>query len=84
MGVRSLRAPRANRDFCTDKRHISTEIAVIVNIEQTVGFLYKIGDRVRMCLSSVRDRQSVRTGRRPRKLNHRSSMSAFACADEHA
>jgi len=45
------------------------------------GLLYKIVDWVRMCFSSVPNRRSARTGRRPRKINHRSSMCSPAYAD---
>jgi hypothetical protein len=33
-----LRAARANRDFCTDKERIRTEIAVMVKSKDSVGF----------------------------------------------
>jgi hypothetical protein len=62
-----LRAARANRVFCTDKKRIRTENTVIVNTKHGVGILYKIVDCARMCFSSARNRRSARTGRRPRK-----------------
>jgi hypothetical protein len=37
-------------------------------------FLSKIADCARMCFSSVRNRRSTRTGRRPRKFYRRNSM----------
>jgi len=40
--------------------------------------LSKILDRARLRFSSARDRGSARTGRRPRKLYHRSSMNVTA------
>jgi len=42
LGTRSLRAARANRVFCTDKKRIRTENTVTVNTKDGVGVLYKI------------------------------------------
>jgi len=53
--VQALRAPRANRAFCTDEKRIRPENAVTVNTKHSVGDLYKIAD-------------CVRTVRRPHKL----------------
>jgi len=44
VGTRSLRAARANRVFCTDKKRIRTENTVIVKTNHGVVVLYKIGD----------------------------------------
>ena len=44
VGTRSLRAARANRVFCTDKKRIRTENTVIVNTKHGVVVLYKIDD----------------------------------------
>jgi hypothetical protein len=62
-----LRAPRANRVFRADEKHIRTENTVMVNTKQGVVVLSKIVDCVRMCFSSVRNRRSARTGFCPRK-----------------
>jgi hypothetical protein len=43
--------------------------------------LYKIADCVRMCFSSVRNRRSARTGRRPRKFDRSSSKYRLASSD---
>jgi len=64
-----LRAARANRDFCTDEN------------KGSAGVLNKIADRARICLSSVHNRRSARTGRRPRKFNRCSSMYPLTSAD---
>jgi hypothetical protein len=69
-----LRAARANRVFCTDEKRIRTENTVIVNSKDSAGVLYKIVDCARMRFSSVHNRGSARTGRRPRKFDHHSSM----------
>jgi hypothetical protein len=64
-----LRAPRANHDFGTDEKHIRTKIMVIDKDKHGLGvFLSKIVDWTRMCFSSVSNRRSARTGRRPRKF----------------
>jgi len=39
IGERPLRAPRANRDFHTDEKHIRMEITVMVNTKQGVDGL---------------------------------------------
>jgi hypothetical protein len=44
VGTRSLRAARANRAFCTDKKRIRTESTVTVNSREGVRVLYKIVD----------------------------------------
>jgi hypothetical protein len=64
-----LRAARANRVFRADEKRIRTENTVIVKNKDGMRFLYKITDWARMCFSSVPNRRSARTGRRPRKLN---------------
>jgi hypothetical protein len=69
-----LRAARANRVFCADEKRIRTKNTVIVNNKDSAGVLYKIVDCARMCFSSVRNQRSARTGRRPRKFYHHSSM----------
>jgi hypothetical protein len=61
-----LRAARANRVFCADKKRIRTENTVMVNTKHSAGGLYKIADCVRMCFSSVRNRRSARTAFRSR------------------
>ena len=62
MSRADLRAARANRVFGTvDRKH-------------GVRGLSKIADCVRMCFSSVRNRRSARTGRRPRKFCRYRSM----------
>jgi len=45
--TRSLRAARANRVFCTDKKRIRTENTVIVNTKHGVMVFYKIADCAR-------------------------------------
>jgi hypothetical protein len=62
-----LRAARANRVFCTDEKRIRTKNAVMLKNGDSVGFLHKIADDVRMCFSSVRHRRSARTAFRPRQ-----------------
>jgi hypothetical protein len=69
MPRKTLRATRANRVFCTDKKRIRTENAVMVKSNNGLGlFLSKIVDCARTRFSSVRNRRSARTGRRPRKI----------------
>jgi len=52
-----LRAARANRVFCTDKKRIRTEYAVINKNTDGLGlFLYKIVDCARTSFLSVRNR----------------------------
>jgi hypothetical protein len=75
-----LRAARANRVFCTDEKRIRTENTVFANTSHGVGFLHKIADGARMCFSSVRNRRSARTGRRPRKPDGCSLSHAPASA----
>jgi hypothetical protein len=68
-----LRAARANPVFCTDEKRIRTENTVM---DKNRGGLDFIQDR-RLCtdgFSSVRNRRSARTGRRPRKFCRRSSV----------
>jgi len=73
---------RANRVFCTDEKRIRTENAVIDKSNHGVGLLLsKITDCVRICFSSARNRRSARTGRRPRKLGHCSSMCGLKSID---
>jgi len=43
-GARTLRAPRANRVFCTDKNRIRTENTVLVKSKTGLGLLF-IQDR---------------------------------------
>jgi hypothetical protein len=65
----SLRAARANHVFCTDKKRIRTENAVVDKSKDGLGLsLYKIVDCVRTGSSSVRNRRSARTASRPRKI----------------
>jgi hypothetical protein len=60
---------RANRVFCTDEKRIRTENTVLVKSNNGLGLLLsKIADCARTRFSSVRNRRSARTGRRPRKL----------------
>jgi hypothetical protein len=68
-----LRAARANHVFRADEKHIRPENTVIVNNKDSAGFLYKIAYRARMRFSSVPDRRSARTGRRPRKFDRSNS-----------
>jgi len=59
---------RANRVFCTDEEHIRAENTVMDKSRGGLGlFLPKIADCARIRFSSVRNRRSARTGRRPRK-----------------
>jgi hypothetical protein len=81
VDARPLRAPRANRVFCTDKKRIRTENTVMDKTNHGLGLLLsKIADCARMCFSSVRSRRSARTGRRPRKFYRRSLMYSLASA----
>jgi hypothetical protein len=65
----ALRATCANRVFCTDKKRIRTENAVMDKNKDGLGlFLYKIVDCARTDFSSVRNRRSARTAFRPRKI----------------
>ena len=41
VSARPLRAPRANRVFCTDEKHIRTENTVIVKNKDGAGVSYK-------------------------------------------
>jgi len=70
--LRLLRAPRANRIFGTDEKRIRTKNTVLDKSKDRAGVLYKIVDCARMCFSSVNNRRSARTGRRPRKFYRRS------------
>jgi len=63
----------ANRDFGTDKHHPYQNHGYGKNNNGVGLSLDKIADCARMCFSSVRNRRSARTGRRPRKLERRSS-----------
>jgi len=66
-----LRAPRANRGFGTDEKHIHTKTTVIDKSNCFVGLLLsKIADCARMRFLSAHNRRSARTGRRPRKVDH--------------
>jgi len=56
MARTDLRAARANRVFCTDKKRIRTENSVIDNGKPGAKALSKIVDCVRMCFSSARNR----------------------------
>jgi len=63
-----LRALRANLVSGTDEKRIRTRNKVMdKSKEGLVWLLSEILDRARMCFSSVRNRGSARTGRRPRK-----------------
>jgi len=69
MSRKDLRAARANRVLGTDKKRIRTKNTVLDKSKGGWGwFSYKIVDCARMCFSSVRNRRSARTGRRPRKI----------------
>jgi hypothetical protein len=59
---------RANHVFCTDKKRIRTENAVIDKNKNSAGVSYEIVDCVRMCFSSARNRRCARTVFRPRKI----------------
>jgi hypothetical protein len=77
-----LRAARANRDFCADEKRIRAEITVMDKSKDGLGLLLsKIADCARMRFSSVHNRRSARTGRRPRKSGRRSSMCCHASID---
>jgi len=66
---------RANHVFCTDKKRIRAENVVTDKGQGGLGLLLsKIVDCARIRFSSVRNRRSVRTGRRPRKFWRRGSM----------
>jgi hypothetical protein len=57
MSRADLRAARANHVFCTDKKRIRTENAVMDKNKDGLGLLlYKIADCARMRFSSVRNR----------------------------
>src|SRR5674476_271162 len=72
---------RANRVFCTDEKRIRTENTVMDKSKGGLGWLlYKIADCARMCFSSVHNRRSARTGRRPRKSCRRSSTYSSTSA----
>jgi hypothetical protein len=65
-----------------DEKRIHTESTVMNKSNNGLGWvLYKIADCARMCFSSVHNRRSARTGRRPRKLYRRGSMYPPAYAD---
>jgi hypothetical protein len=49
--------------------------------KDSAGVLYKIADWARMCFSSVPNRRSARTGRRPRKFGRNSPMYPVASSD---
>jgi hypothetical protein len=85
VAKRTLRAPRANRLFCTDKKRIRTEKTVIVNNQNSSGVLYKIADCARMKRTSVRNRRSARTVFRPRRSSQNlraARANRVFCADE--
>jgi hypothetical protein len=74
-----LRAARANRVFCTDKKRPRRKRGLGIKQGQC-WFLYKIGDCARMALSSVRKRRSARTGFRPRDLVMKAARRLARCA----
>jgi hypothetical protein len=77
-----LRAARANRVFYTDEKRIRIENTVIDKSNKSLGLsLYKIANWARMCFSSVPNRRSARTGRRPRKFDRSSSMYPLTSSD---
>ncbi|MEK7436622.1 MAG: hypothetical protein AAB150_07050 [Pseudomonadota bacterium] len=66
-----MRAARANRLFGTEMKRVRTKKTVMDKSDCELGlFQSKITACARMCCSSVRKRQSARTGRRPRKSDH--------------
>ena len=72
-----MRAARANRVFRADEKRIRTENTVMDKSEDGLGLiLFKIADCARMRFSSVRNRRSARTGRRPRKFKGNNCHSA--------
>ena len=78
---RTCALARANRVFRTDEKRIRTENTVMDKSTNGFGLLLsKIVDCVRMGSSSVRNRRSARTGRRPRKFDRSSSMYPPASA----
>jgi len=80
--MRPLCAPRANRVFRADEKHIRTENTVMYKKAGQPGlFLSTILDCARIRFSSVRNRGSARTGRRPRKLRRQSSKYRPMSAD---
>jgi len=63
-----LRAPRANLVSGTDEKRIRTRNKVMDKSESGLGLPFsEILDYARMRFSSVHNRGSARTGRRPRK-----------------
>jgi hypothetical protein len=79
-----LRARARQPCFGTDEKRIRTKNTVMEKSKLGVGLLLsKIVDCVRMCFSSARNRRSARTGRRPRKLSHFSSMCGPKSIDSH-
>jgi hypothetical protein len=62
-----LRALRANRVFDADQTRIRTKNTVMDKSKNSLVILSMIADCARTGSSSVRNRQSARTGRRPRK-----------------
>jgi hypothetical protein len=74
-----LRAARANLVFCADEKRIRTENTVLDKSKGGLGWLlYKIADCARMCFSSVRNRRSARTGRRPRNKRNPATTGGAA------
>jgi hypothetical protein len=82
VGERPLRAPRANRVFRADEKRIRTENTVMDKNKDGAGFLSEIADWARMCFSSVPNRRSARTGRRPRKFDRSSSIYPLPSSDD--
>ncbi len=63
-----LRAARANLVFGTNEKHIRTKNKVMDKSNNGLGLpSSEILDCARICFSSVRNRGSARTGRRPRE-----------------
>jgi len=68
--ARPLRAPHANHVSRTDEKRIRAGNTVTDNSKDSLGFLHKIVDCLRMCFLSAGNQRSARTGRRPRKIDH--------------
>ncbi|MEK7361400.1 MAG: hypothetical protein AAB133_04905 [Pseudomonadota bacterium] len=80
MPTADLRAARANPVFGTDEKRIRTKNRVLAKSNNALGLLlFKIVDCARMCFSSVHNRRSARTGRRPRKPQQLGDIEGHDC-----
>jgi len=81
MSRADLRAARANRVFCTDKKRIRTENTVMDKNKEGLGLvLSEVVDCARICFSSVRNRWSARTVFRPRNTSNSVTMQGVIWA----